>query len=159
MATKKCGVQEEWRQSYEANLGINAQVYEGWSFVKGEVGDLNFRVGTVKSSVCCLEPIMETLCQKVCEMERSMSGKKRHAIQNIVEVVLKVVAANGSSYGGWDTVNVQHPFLDEKEKPVISLIGKGYDVNNGSHHRSSTMQDRPSNPIINLQLPSTKVIM
>lgn len=148
MATKKCGVQEVWCQSYEANLGINAHVYEGWSFVKGGVGDLNFRVGRVKSSVCCLEPIMQTLCLKVCEMERSLSDKKRHAIQDIVEVVLKAIAANGSSYRGWDTVNVQYPFPEEKGKPLINLIGKGYEVNNGFRHRSSTMQDRSSNPIV-----------
>ncbi|KAK9906182.1 hypothetical protein M0R45_002726 [Rubus argutus] len=32
-------------------------------------------------------------------------------------------------------------------------------MNNGSRHRSSIMQDRPSNPIIDLQLPSTEIFI
>ncbi|XP_024193148.1 uncharacterized protein LOC112196908 isoform X2 [Rosa chinensis] len=81
----------ETNESIHVSTGFHISVFEGMSLLKSEVAAIKSDVGRLRSTLGCLEPNIETLRQKLIEVQDLACELKVGGIEGIVGEVIHVV--------------------------------------------------------------------
>ncbi|PRQ40066.1 hypothetical protein RchiOBHm_Chr4g0432021 [Rosa chinensis] len=95
----------------DGRIRLHYTLIEGILLVKSEVACVKYDIRKLCSMLRCLEPNMETMRKKICEIEQSLSDMKVGAMESIVADVIKVLKTTSS----YSVPQVGEKVLESKE--------------------------------------------